>query len=445
MSKRERSLSNVADDDVIPLLLPTDTSKVIEIYKGSKNFWRARCNLELVFTYYVSFDCIQIRGYDNAQDVHTSALYVAATVANRKCQNASNFEDSFRTKRIELSRKKSRTSDNSQVPAMREYLCEYLLSRVDMVQTASPVSTASLLPPILSPGSYKPASVSSLMTMSSTSNDADEGDDEDADSVLLADVFEPTPDHGTPTIVLKWTPVSSDVMEVTPDKIVSFKLPYAMDCPKAMESDGLKMEKRASIKAADFEMALSCLKMEQSALTKANKEANRCLNLTQLGAAGFANSYAQRMKREAGYSRAKKLWHMAYRRICTRNYVKRVTDRLNKIYNNFYGGTNASTEAVLECSLDGAFVKPSGTTAGKTSSLMKGSSSLPRIQKKAGARHTIAVTSPKMKHKSMTEAAQSANRLTVLQTLQSAEDPSSPTATPRSRLVDDMPPMPVKG
>jgi len=456
MYKRERGLSNLADDDLIPLLLPDDKLKVIELYKGSKNFWRTRCNLELVFTYHVDYDCIEIMGYDNSKEMETSRLFVSASGASRRCQTSSGFEDNFHSKKVEFSRKRTKTTENSTTPAFRDYLCSYLLTRIDVEQTKSPVSTASTLPSIISP-SFKTASVSSLMTMSSKSADTDDVDDVATDSSAVEQSAPLTPMQ--PFVLLKWTPVSSDVMDVTPDKIINYKLPYVIACPAGMEYDTLTLPKRVSTKAGDFERALSSLQMAQGELTKANKEANRLLNLTQLGATGFANGYAQRIKREATYSRAKKYWHMAYRRICTRNYIKHVTARLNKIYDNYFAASGAGTfpcnssTAIGGVTAGAAFVKT--TVTGKTSSLLQNSNSLPILQKsRVTGRHTIAISSPKSTSKSLVEcggamdpnSSASANRIKTLQILHSAGDPSSPTATPRSKLANStMMPSPVKG
>lgn len=449
--KRARGLSSVGDDNLIPLVLPGETATVIELYKGSKNFWRTRFNLELIFTYFVAHDCIQITGYESTKEVHTSTLYVSATIANRMCQTVANFEDSFKPKKIEFSRKRTKTTDTSVTPAMREYLCQYLLARIDMqAPVASPVSTASLLPAIGSPGSYNKTNsfkASTLMTVSSKSSE--EVNDEAllvdliADSttattaITSASISAPVSDE----VLLKWTPMSSDVMDVTPENIINFKLPYVIDCPEGMSADGLKLVKRMSTRASDFEAALSSLQMEQNQLKKANRECSRLLNLTQLGAKGFANSYAMRIKREQSYSKSKILWHMAYRRTCTRNFIVHITERLNKIYNNYYADETSDPVPVNTSSPvpQGITTKVAAASMKLSSSLMNNSNSLPGLMKNnKTARHTIAVSSPKTKQKSLTAisgVSVAASRVAQLQQLQSAEDPSSPTATPRSQKI----------
>lgn len=433
--KRARGLSNLADDNILSLLRDDDKAKAIELFKGSRNYWRCRSTIEFTFIYYPMADCIEVLGFENSKALATNSLYVCASTANKKCQTSSNFEEAFADKKREYSRKRMKTlDDNSTVNVLREYICNYLIARIDLVQP--PDSPKSVTLPSIHVASPKSGSFSSLMCKSSS---ADDGDTGDANDVKIGDNGSKSADSDTgfeptaPSLLLKWVPMSSDVADVPPEKIIGYKLEYVVDsAPDAIRDDQttVNVPKRVSMHMGDFDKMLTSFRKEQSKLSLANREASRLLNLAQLGAAGFANSYQQRMKREQFFSVAKKRWHWAYRRVRTRAFVASITARLNVIYNNIYpveGGIAAVTPSTKS------------TTSPISAPTLNSSQSLPVIpgiqSRNVDTRATIALTkNTPSKNGNPTGAPEKL-------VLQSAEDPRSATATPRSKLVAALPGM----
>lgn len=135
--KRVRGLSNLGEEDnLYSIVLQGDSDDSIEIYKGTKNFWRLRKNVDFNFEYRRKHDIIEIIGYDVDNEVTAPRLYANASTLIRKCQNNEAFTKMLNNKKVDFAKRRASkaTSEADFIAGLvRSWIAEYLLQRLDVV------------------------------------------------------------------------------------------------------------------------------------------------------------------------------------------------------------------------------------------------------------------------------------------------------------------------
>ena len=138
MVKRVRSLSITKEDALHPMTTPSEnTEQAIEIYAGTKNYWRLRRNILFNFEYHAKFDAFEIIGYDADTESHAPRLFVKASVIIRNIQNNELFKAEIEKRKEGLNRQTTSvklTELDMRVKTMREFIHQYLLQRLDVVE-----------------------------------------------------------------------------------------------------------------------------------------------------------------------------------------------------------------------------------------------------------------------------------------------------------------------
>ena len=248
-NKRPRGGSNLADDDYIHLTKSTEKEPVVEIHKGLKNFWRSRNNIELNFMFHPLLDCVEIQGYEHSKELQTTKLYACASIVSRRCQSVDSFKDNIRQQ--VLTRKKPKISDaDSLVDALREHICQFLITKIDLISDITIVKTAAL-PEI-----------------------------KEATAEEESSLTEETPaeiEKSVEVLTLKFIPPLADPSQPNSNTLNDFE----MSCPVGLQASAIIRPRRST--SLQFDSALCSLQIDQAKLAEENDKAARLTTLMRLG------------------------------------------------------------------------------------------------------------------------------------------------------------------
>lgn len=122
----------------------------IEIYKGSKNFWRLRANVDFHLVQHAEFNCIEVISFNSGLHVEAPRVYVSMP-AVVVCLGESKIEESMAAKREDMTRKRQPRLPIEELRKLciSELTVEFIISRAQVeINTENHSFEISLLPQV---------------------------------------------------------------------------------------------------------------------------------------------------------------------------------------------------------------------------------------------------------------------------------------------------------
>lgn len=101
----------------------------VEIYKGSKNFWRIRANVDFHFIEHEEFKCIEVISFNPTLHAEAPRIFISIPVL-AFCLGDMKIEDTMSRKREDMTRKRQPRIHVEELRklAIRELAVEFILS-----------------------------------------------------------------------------------------------------------------------------------------------------------------------------------------------------------------------------------------------------------------------------------------------------------------------------
>ena len=137
------------------LKLPHDLKKYckhrmppIELYKGSKNYWRLRTNVDFHILEHPDEDVVEIICFHPVLHLEAPRVFLSISKYTQSLES-SKLEDLLSLKREELSRKRTRLAANEVMHmVIRESIVQFILTRAQMVLDTAEESFCLLMVPL---------------------------------------------------------------------------------------------------------------------------------------------------------------------------------------------------------------------------------------------------------------------------------------------------------
>ena len=120
----------------------------IELYTGSKNYWRLRTNVDFHMLEHVHEDVVEVICFHPVLHLEAPRIFLSISKYTQSLE-PSKLEEMLTAKREELSRKRSRLPANELMHAViRESIVQFILTRAQVVLDTAEQSFTLLMVPL---------------------------------------------------------------------------------------------------------------------------------------------------------------------------------------------------------------------------------------------------------------------------------------------------------